>query len=137
MQRKVIAVDQDWVLAKLTEKWVKTYNTIFDDDLQIEEITEWDITKFVKPEAKPYILNILNLHKFYRNLEVVSDSQRVLKKLSEKYEIIVVTDPFTRMIFKSKHDWLKEHFPFIPTKNYVFTGNKSILGVSNVIYAKE
>lgn len=131
--REVIAVDQDWVLAKLTGKWIRTYNTIFNDDLKIEDIKSWDITQYVKPEAKEYMLNILNLHKFYRDLDVVEDSQRVLKELSKDYEIIIVTDPFTRMSFKSKYDWLKENYPFIPPKNFVFTGNKSIIHADYLI----
>lgn len=133
MGKEIIAVDQDWVLAKLTHKWIKTYNTIFNDNLRVEDVTSWNIEEHVKPEAKDYILNILNLHKFYRDLLVVSDSQRVLKKLSKKYEIIIVTDLFTRMSFKSKYDWLGENFPFIPPKNYVFTGNKSIIRADYLI----
>lgn len=123
----IIAIDVDWVLAKLTQKWVNYYNTIFDDDLKIEEIKTWNIIEHVKPEAKDFMINFLNLHKFYRDLDVVSDSQRVLKKLSKHNEIFFVTDPFTRMSFKSKYDWLEEHFPFIPTENYVFVSNKSII----------
>lgn len=132
-KKKVIAIDQDFVLAKLTQKWLKTYNTIFNDNLKLQDIKSWSIVDYVKPEAKEYMLNILNLHKFYRDLEVVEDSQRVLEKLSKDYEIIIVTDPFTRMSFKSKHDWLAEHFPFIPTRNYVFTGNKSIIHADYLI----
>lgn len=123
----IIAVDVDWVLAKLTQKWVEYYNTIFDDNLKITDIKTWNISNYVKPEAKDFMINILNLHKFYRDLEVVSDSQRVLKKLSKKNKIIIATDPFTRMSFKSKYDWLEEHFPFIDSKDYVFTGNKSLI----------
>jgi len=126
-KKRIIAVDQDYVLAKLIQKWVKYYNTIFNDNLKVDDIKSWDVTKYVKPEAKEYMLNILNIHKFYRDLEVVEDSQRVLKKLFCNYEIIIVTDPFTRMSFKSKYDWLGENFPFIPPQNYVFTGNKSII----------
>lgn len=132
-KKGIIAVDMDWVLAKLTQKWVSYYNTIFNDDLKIEDIKSWDITQYVKPEAKEYMVNILNIHKFYRDLEVVEDSQRVLKKLSNDYEIIIVTDPFTRMSFKSKYDWLGENFPFIPSENYVFTGNKSIIQANYLI----
>lgn len=128
-----IAVDQDWVLAKLTEKWLWYYNTIFNDDLTVEEIKDWSVLEYVKPEAKDYMLNILNIHKFYRDLDVVKDSQRVLEKLSTNYEIFIVTDPFTRMSFKSKYDWLRENFPFIPVKNYVFTGNKSIVNADFLI----
>ena len=125
MKKETIAIDVDKVLAKLDKKWLNYYNTIFDDNLQEEQIKSWDITEFVKPEAKPYMLNILNLHKFYRDLEVVEDSQRVLYNLSKEYEIVFATDPFTRMSFKSKYDWLGENFPFIPKENYIFTGNKS------------
>lgn len=132
-KRGIIAIDQDWVLAKLTDKWVKTYNAIFDDNLEIEDIKGWNIADYVKPEAKDYILNILNLHKFYRDLEVVKDAQRVIEKLSEDYEIIIVTDPFTRMSFKSKYDWLREHFPFIEPRNFVFTGNKSVIQADYLI----
>lgn len=132
-KKEIIAVDQDFVLAKLTEKWIKYYNVIFEDDLKLEDIKSWNIVEYVKPEAKEYILNFLNLHKFYRDLEVVKDSQRVLKKLLKNYEIIIVTDPFTRMSFKSKYDWLGEHFPFIPSQNYVFTGNKSIIRADYLI----
>jgi len=82
VKKGIIAVDQDYVLAKLTEKWLKYYNTIFNDNLKPEDIKTWDITKYVKPEAKEYMLNILNIHKFYRDLEVVEDSKRVLKNLS-------------------------------------------------------
>lgn len=130
-----IAVDQDWVLAKLTEKWIKYYNAIFDDNLSIDDIKDWNITQFVKDEAKPFMLNILNIHKFYRDLEIREDAYDTLKTMSEmpNIELFIVTDPFTRMSFKSKYDWLKEHFDFIPTQNYVFTGNKSIIDADILI----
>ena len=132
-KKGIIACDVDWVLAKLTEKWVKYYNTIFGDNLKIEDIKSWNILDYVKSEARDFMLNILNIHKFYRDLDVVDNSQRVLEKLSRDYEIIIVTDPFTRMSFKSKYDWLGEHFPFIPARNYVFTGNKSIINADFLI----
>jgi 5'(3')-deoxyribonucleotidase len=55
-----IGVDQDWVLAKLTEKWVDYYNTIFNDNLDIKNIKTWNIIDFIKPEARDFMLNILN-----------------------------------------------------------------------------
>lgn len=129
-----IGVDQDWVLAKLTEKWVDYYNTIFNDNLDIKNIKTWNIIDFIKPEARDFMLNILNIHKFYRNLNVTTDSQRVLEKLkNEGHEIFIVTDPYTRMSFKSKYDWLQENFPFIDKRNYIFTGNKSSIGIDFLI----
>lgn len=127
MKKGTIAVDQDFVLAKLSEKWIEYYNIIFNDNLKIKDVKSWNMTNHVKSEAKEYILNFLKLPGFYRDLDVVENSQRVLKSLSKDYEIFIVTDPFTKMSLESKYDWLKEHFSFIPKENYVFTGNKSIV----------
>lgn len=129
-----IGIDQDWVLAKLTKKWLEYYNAIFDDDLTAEKLESWDITEKVKPEAKNFMLNILNIPNFYRDLEVTKDSQRVIQKLQEAgHEIFIVTDPFTKMSMKSKFEWLQEHFPFIDKKNYIFTGNKSAVALDILI----
>lgn len=129
-----IGIDQDWVLAKLTKKWLEYYNAIFDDDLTAEKLESWDITKKVKPEAKGFMLNILNIPNFYRDLEVTKDSQRVIQKLQEAgHEIFIVTDPFTKMSMKSKFEWLQEHFPFIDKRNYIFTGNKSAVALDILI----
>lgn len=129
-----IGIDQDWVLTNLTDKWLAYYNTIFSDNLKAEDITSWDITEFIKEEAKPFMHNILNIHKFYRDLEITADAQRVITKLfDEGHEIFIVTDPFTRMSFKSKYDWLREKLPFIPSRNFIFTGNKGAVGLDFLI----
>ena len=129
-----IGVDQDWVLAKLTKKWLEYYNAIFDDDLKAEDLESWDITEKVKPGAKNFMLNILNIPEFYRDLEVTKDSQRVLKKLAAAgHEIFIVTDPFTKMSMKSKFEWLQEHFSFIDRKNYIFTASKNVIDLDILI----
>ena len=125
--KKRIIIDMDWVIAKLTKKWLKYYNEENDDDLQISDITEWDICKFVKPGAKQSMLELLNRDGFYRDLEVVEDSVEVLRELSEDYELFICTDPFGPYSLRDKYEWLLEHFPFIKAENFIFTGNKSIV----------
>lgn len=126
-KRGIIGVDQDDVLAELIPKWIEYYNKFYGDNLTPDDIKSWDIHQYTKPKCGEKMYDILNIHKFYRDLKVVDHSQRVLKDLSEEYDIFVITDAMaTRMSFKSKFDWLQEHFPFISKKNYIFTGNKSI-----------
>ena len=129
-----IGIDQDWVLAKLTKKWLEYYNAIFDDVLKAEDLKSWAIKEYVKPEAKEFILKILDIPGFYRDLEVTKDSQRVLRKLQEQgHELFIVTDPFTKMSMQSKHEWLQENFPFIKKENYVFTSRKDLLDLDVLI----
>lgn len=132
--RKVLAIDQDYVVAKLLSKWLDHYNKDYNDNLTVDDLVDWDVSLSVKPECGDKIYDYLSLHKFYRDLEVVENSQETIKELSKHYDIFFVTDAmFNRMSFKSKFDWLREHFPFIPKDNIVFCGNKSIIKADYLI----
>lgn len=127
MKKKRIAIDVDWVMAKLLHKWLEYYNILFEEELTPEDISEWSIVDFVKPEAEDVMLNILNLPDFYRDLAIRSTAVDAIQELSKYYEILIVTDYFTKESFKAKYDWLREHLPFVPRENLVFTGNKSLV----------
>ena len=133
MKKKRIAIDVDWVMAKLLHKWLEYYNILFDEELTTEDILEWSIVDFVKPEAEEVMLNILNLPDFYRDLAIRSTAAESIKELDKYYEILIVTDYFTKESFKAKYDWLREHLPFIKRENLVFTGNKSLILADHLI----
>jgi len=55
------------------------------------------------------------------------DSQRVIKELSEKYEVFVVSAAMEfRNSLIDKLDWLNEHFPFISWTHIMFCGLKIV-----------
>jgi 5'(3')-deoxyribonucleotidase len=55
-------------------------------------------------------------------------SAEVVKALSERYEVFITTAAMdVPCSFTPKFDWLQRHFPFIPTSNIVFCGDKSII----------
>ncbi|NSW95024.1 MAG: 5'(3')-deoxyribonucleotidase, partial [Bacteroidales bacterium] len=59
---------------------------------------------------------------------VMPGSQESLRRINEKYDVIVVslaTEFPTSLI--DKQLWLNDHFPFISWKQIVFCGNKSII----------
>ena len=46
----------------------------------------------------------------------------------ENFEVFIVTAAQEfRNSLPDKHDWLHRHFPFIPWRNFVFCGDKSII----------
>ncbi|OFY61737.1 MAG: 5'(3')-deoxyribonucleotidase, partial [Bacteroidetes bacterium RBG_13_43_22] len=65
---------------------------------------------------------------FFRTLPVMEGSQKVLKKLNGKYDIIVVSlaTEFPNSL-TDKLMWLHEHFSFISWKQIVFCGDKSLI----------
>lgn len=65
---------------------------------------------------------------FFRDLPVMEDAVEVVAELQENYDVWITTaaTEFRNCII-DKYDWLGEHFPFVPWKNFVFCGDKSIL----------
>lgn len=127
MERLRICIDQDEVLASLFPEWLNRYNTDFNDNLTEKMITEWDISKFVKPEAKTKIFEYLDDPELFENLPVVEDSQRVVEKLNRKYDVYICTAAVNPNTHLSKYKWLKKHFPFLDEDKFVFTVDKGII----------
>ncbi|MGB6153734.1 MAG: 5'(3')-deoxyribonucleotidase, partial [Pricia sp.] len=65
---------------------------------------------------------------FFRDLNPIADSQTVLKKLNEKYEVYIASAAmqFPNSL-EEKSEWLDEHFPFIPWRRRILCGDKHIL----------
>lgn len=59
MNNKIFAVDVDDVCLDLNSVWLEDYNQVYNDNLKTEDITDWIITKFVKPECGNKIFDLL------------------------------------------------------------------------------
>lgn len=51
-RRSVVSVDMDDVLYDFVKPLLHKYNLLYDDNVQYEDITDWDIHQFLKPECK-------------------------------------------------------------------------------------
>jgi len=124
---KRIAIDMDEVISHFSAKCLELFNKEFnesytDQHLHGKKLIELD-ARFEK-KVDHYLANEL----FFLELEVIKDSQEVIKELSTYYEIYIVT---AAMEFPAslapKYRWLKKHFSFLNEKNFVFCGDKSII----------
>lgn len=120
---KRIAVDMDGVISDTVEQFISWEARETGRRKTIEEITGM-------PErvAFPNIRNYVYAETFFRTANVVKDSQEVLQKLYEKYEVFIVSaaTEFPQSL-SEKQDWLNEHFSFIPWQRMVFCGSKEIV----------
>ena len=130
---KRIAIDMDEVLTHFSASCLDLFNTEFNTnyttvDLLGKKLVELD-ARF-DDRVDHYLAN----ESFFLDLKVVKDSQEVIRKLSEHYEIYIVT---AAMEFPSslapKYQWLKQHFSFLNEQNFVFCGDKSIVHADYLI----
>jgi len=120
---KRISIDMDGVIANIYTQFIKMHAAEFGKVILPEEYNG-------RPEVAvfPKEWEYVNSPGFFRNAPVMQDSQRVLKRLNERYKIFIVSAAmeFPNSLVE-KLDWMKEHFPFITWQQMVFCGSKEII----------
>ena len=130
-----VGVDIDQVLNNLNKKWFNEYNLQYNDNLKMEDVTEWGITEFVKPECGNDIFKILTIPGFFRDLEIQPNAQEVVEWLCTKYDVYILSAAHYA-VCGDKGAWLAEHFPCIDWHNIIFCRNKSLVHLDYLIATK-
>lgn len=87
-----ILLDVDGPCARQTDVWLDYYNTKYNDSLQFEDITNWNIASFVKPECGIKIYDILSDPEFYEHVKPVEGYVEGVQNLRNLgYRVIYVT----------------------------------------------
>lgn len=129
-----IAIDMDEVMADSIARFQEWYGRDFQLELTLEAMRGKNPRDVVAPEHQPALRAYPNTEGFFRDLPVIKDSQQVIKNLSEKYEVFIATAAMEfPKSFLDKYEWLQRHFPFLPWRNFVFCGDKSILKADYLI----
>lgn len=112
-----IMVDIDGVLNTLDTTVIEVYNEDSGDSLSPQDITEYHIEKFVKPEYRENFKNYFLDKRVWQRIEVVKYACEVLNKLwDEGYNLIFVTKTECENMVK-KRNWLNRNFSFMGEDN--------------------
>jgi 5'(3')-deoxyribonucleotidase len=126
-RRPRIAVDMDDVIAHTIDRFAEIYRREYNIELTSELLHGKEIREVLPQEIKHTVSTYVNAPGFFRHITVMPGSQEVLKALSGKYEVYIVS---AAMEFKNslidKYEWLAEHFPFIPWTHIIFCGHKIV-----------
>lgn len=74
LNRKVIMVDMDGVIADNVTPWLSLYNYDYDDNLTPQDITDYDISKFTKEQCGHNIFKYIEQPGFYDKVEQIENS---------------------------------------------------------------
>ncbi|WP_152392954.1 5' nucleotidase, NT5C type [Paenibacillus guangzhouensis] len=130
---KRIAIDMDEVIADFIPKHLQVFNRDYHENLTVNDLMGTRL-RVLRPQFHNEITAYLNDPTFFRDLEVMKDSQEVIKQLSEQFEVFITTAAMeVPSSFTAKYEWLNEHFPFLDDMNFVFCGDKSIINADYLI----
>ncbi|MGI4833635.1 MAG: 5' nucleotidase, NT5C type [Janthinobacterium lividum] len=134
MSKQRICVDMDEVLADSIARFQEWYGRDFQLELTLAALRGKHPHEIVAPEHQPALRAYPNAPGFFRDLPLMADSQRVMQELAGRYELFIASAAMEfANSFLDKYEWLQRHFPFIPWRNYVFCGDKSILNADYLI----
>jgi 5'-nucleotidase len=123
---KTLLIDMDSVIVDLMSEWHRRYNEDYEDDLSVERIKCWQTERYVKPECGIKIYDYLDQPGLFRHLKPLPDSVEVLERLSQRYDILIVTSSRTHA-YTDKELWVEEHLPFIGKQNLIFAHRKDMI----------
>ncbi|MGI4751987.1 MAG: 5' nucleotidase, NT5C type [Janthinobacterium lividum] len=127
MEKQRIAIDMDEVLADVIAKFEVLYKQNHPEEA-LRQQQDGEEFYAILPE---HIAGDFRKHiyekGFFRDLEVIKDSQRVVKELDKKYDVFIVSAAMEfRNSLEDKVDWLADHFPFISWQRTIFCGLKIV-----------
>jgi len=118
----------DDVLADTGAKILRFFNTKNNLALTRDFFEDKDFYTYVRQSHFISYRDELFKPGFFSDLEVFPDAVEVVKALTGKYEIFIVSAAieFPDSLIEKYH-WMARHFPFISWRNLVFCGDKSIV----------
>ena len=130
--RLTFAFDMDGVTADLHLEWYHRYNADYDDDLKIDDITEWSTHKFVKPECGLKMYSYLHEPGLFSGLDPIPGAVDGVKRVwAEGHRVVFITRPPAECghAYVEKRRWVAKHFPEIVKDigevPIIFTQNKA------------
>lgn len=126
MQR--IAVDMDEVIADALGELLVRYNHQKKTNYTKADFSGKWLWQVLPPGGQDLIEGYLQSEDFFRNLPVIPNSQEILRRINQRYEVFIATAAMAfPNSFGPKYHWLRRHFPFLSPHNFVFCGDKSIV----------
>ena len=126
----IFAVDVDDVVFDLIGTWLKLYNQDWNDHLMPQDITDWNIDKFVKPECGKKIYDYLDDLNLYKLVKPIPDALWGVSNLRIMgFRVVFVTS--TNIAQNGRKLMRLQEDCFLPkerhSKDYVEATDKSLI----------
>jgi 5'(3')-deoxyribonucleotidase len=127
----IIGIDLDDVCIDMMSTWIRFYNRDFSDNLTKDIIEDWDISKYVKPEAKTAIYDYINKPEVFLESKPVLgalDYIKYLRTLGHRIIYITANNPMN-----CKQQWLEKWGFLDDMKNFIQCYDKSLISVDALL----
>lgn len=131
---KKLMIDMDNVITDAL--FIEKVNEFLGTDYKMNEQKDFILQNLVPDDKKNAYWKYMLENSFYgTDCPLIEGAYEALEKLNKKYELYIVTaylytdsnPDISGVNLKNKYDYLKEKFPFISPKQYIFIENKNLI----------
>ena len=128
-----IMCDIDDVLNNLMEKTIELYNSRFNKNIKVADLTEYNFSDCLPKEDVDAILALFKDKKLWNSLSPVAGASNGLKTLIKQGHQVYLATATNPVNFAWKVEWCTKHFPFIHADNIIRAVDKSVLKCDIII----
>jgi 5'-nucleotidase len=133
-KRLRIAVDMDEVIADSFGKQLNIYNQRTGASLTTEMVARKGLASLIPHDRWEEYSGICHEDGFFADLELIEGSREALLELSRNHDVYIASAAMeVPSSFDGKYEWLQKNFPFIPTSQIVFCGDKNIINADVLV----
>lgn len=129
---KKLIVDLDDVLCK--NGFIRMINEFLGKEYAAEDANSYFINDLIPKESIQKWVEFFNKRNVYDYVDLLEDSQEVMKKLNECYDIYIASAYVFRdapqvsgKTLNDKYNFLCDNFPFLDPRKFIFISNKELL----------
>src|SRR6185437_14660864 len=104
----------DEVMADAVAEHLLRYNRDYDEEITVADLDGKWLWQVVPSDRHDALEAYLRSNDFFESLAVMPESQRVMERLQQNYEVFIATAAMeVPTSFHQKYRWLEKNFPFI------------------------
>ncbi len=129
----IICVDIDNVLNNLTDQVITLYNSRFGKDIQISDMTTYNLFECLPQEDAYGITELFKEKELWDSLKPLPDSQWGINMLVNMGHKVYLATATHECNFEWKCNWISKFFPTIDIDDIIRIKNKGLLRVDVMI----
>lgn len=122
-----ILIDVDDTVCELVKTWLWLYNRQYNDNLVYENIIDWNIIDFVKPEAKDSLFDLINNQFIYTIVPQIDRALDGVTKLKSMGHRVIFATWAMEEASGAKYKWLKRNGFLDNQIDYIECKDKSLI----------
>lgn len=128
MKQLTILVDMDDTIELLMDAWLKWLNSKFHRNVQLADVTNWDVSLAFPGLTHEQVYDILLEDDFWDTVQPMPGAPEALKSFQDQgHTIYIVTVNPYQTVRAKMEKVLFRYFPFLDWQHVIITSNKTML----------